>query len=262
MTTDYNNGKIYKIVDNTSDMIYVGSTCKTLEKRLKQHESHYKSFISGKQISKLTSFTILDNNNYKIELLKLYPCSSRKELNIQEGEVITSMKNNGLNIVNKNLAGRTKSEYYSQYSINNKELIAQYYKNNKESLAQDYKINRDKILNERKKYYQNNKNCINKNTKEYYLNNKDNLKQKATEYYQNNKDKIKEYNNRKQICSCGIQYSTCNKKQHEKSNKHQDYIKNISTINNIGNNYNITINLNNIEDLQNLDLDFLQQQLK
>ena len=30
----YQSGKIYKIVDNTSDMINVGSTCLELEKRL------------------------------------------------------------------------------------------------------------------------------------------------------------------------------------------------------------------------------------
>ena len=35
----YNSGKIYKIIDNTSDMIYVGSTCKTLQQRLKGHEN-------------------------------------------------------------------------------------------------------------------------------------------------------------------------------------------------------------------------------
>ena len=35
--TNFQNSKIYKITDNLSDMIYIGSTCKTLEQRLKQH---------------------------------------------------------------------------------------------------------------------------------------------------------------------------------------------------------------------------------
>ena len=40
----FQNSKIYKITDNTSDMIYVGSTCKTLEQRLKQHVANNKSY--------------------------------------------------------------------------------------------------------------------------------------------------------------------------------------------------------------------------
>ena len=45
----YETGKIYKIVDNTSDMIYVGSTCQTLEQRLQRHESDYRAFQAGKK---------------------------------------------------------------------------------------------------------------------------------------------------------------------------------------------------------------------
>ena len=48
MNTNYQNAKIYKIVDNTLDNIYIGSTCKTLEQRLKSHEQDYKKFKAGK----------------------------------------------------------------------------------------------------------------------------------------------------------------------------------------------------------------------
>lgn len=39
MTTinKYKNGKIYKLISNTIDTIYIGSTYDTLEKRLKHH---------------------------------------------------------------------------------------------------------------------------------------------------------------------------------------------------------------------------------
>jgi hypothetical protein len=37
----YSNGKIYKIVDNTSDKVYIGSTCKSLKQRLTAHEEYY-----------------------------------------------------------------------------------------------------------------------------------------------------------------------------------------------------------------------------
>ena len=47
MTKNYNNGKIYNIIDNKSDMIYVGSTCQTLQQRIQKHKSDYKSYIAG-----------------------------------------------------------------------------------------------------------------------------------------------------------------------------------------------------------------------
>ena len=61
--------KIYKIVDNTNDNIYIGSTCKTLQRRLSKHKSDYKRFLKGLRRN-ITSFDILKNNNYKIELLE------------------------------------------------------------------------------------------------------------------------------------------------------------------------------------------------
>ena len=44
MNTNYQNSKIYKITDNTSNAIYVGSTFKTLDQRLKTHELNYKKY--------------------------------------------------------------------------------------------------------------------------------------------------------------------------------------------------------------------------
>ena len=178
----FQNAKIYKIVDNTSDLIYIGSTCKTLNQRLKKHESDYKSFKAGKYHF-ITSFKILENNDYKIELIKLFPCQNKQELNIAEGVEIRQAKINGLNVVNKNIAGQT-----------DKESMAQYCKKNRIS-----------------------------------------LNEKAKEKFN---------------CSCGGKFTYCHKSKHEESKKHQDYIK--QTV------INITININNVEDLKLLELDFLK----
>ena len=37
----YKNAKIYRIVDNTSDNQYIGSTCRTLSARLSEHKSRF-----------------------------------------------------------------------------------------------------------------------------------------------------------------------------------------------------------------------------
>ena len=84
---NYQNSKIYKITDNLSDMIYIGSTCKTLEQRLKQHIANNKSYKAGKYPNFVTVFKILDNNDYKIELVENYPCATKQDLNIREGKI-------------------------------------------------------------------------------------------------------------------------------------------------------------------------------
>ena len=122
MNTNYQNGKIYKIVDNSSDMIYIGSTCKTLQQRLKSHQKDYKLYKSGK-FAFMTSFKILENDNFKIELIKLYSCENKQQLNLEEGKIIKQFRNDKSNIVNRNVAGQTHKESMAQYRQNNKKLI-------------------------------------------------------------------------------------------------------------------------------------------
>ena len=184
----FQSGKIYKIVDNTTDLIYIGSTCKTLNQRLRGHKSDYKSFQAGK-MNFITSFKILENNDYKIELIKNFPCQNKQQLNIAEGFEIKQAKTDGLNIVNRNIAGQTVKESKTQYRQNN--------------------IN---IINEKKK--------------------------------------------KKHNCICGGNFTSTNKSHHEKSKKHQNYLIKKTIINNHGT-INITININNIEELEKVELDFL-----
>ena len=66
----YQNGKIYKIVDNTNGDIYIGSTYKRLYERIAKHEYDFKYYLNG-NYHYITSFKILKNNDYKIELIEL-----------------------------------------------------------------------------------------------------------------------------------------------------------------------------------------------
>ena len=122
MMNKFENGKIYKIVDNVSDMVYIGSTCKTLQHRLKQHEVHYKLFKAGKNHF-VTVFKILENSDYKIELVENHPCANRQELNMREGTIMKKLKNEKLNVVNRCIAGQTQKESADQYRHNNRNLI-------------------------------------------------------------------------------------------------------------------------------------------
>ena len=51
--------------------------------------------------------------------------------------------------------------------------------------------------------------------------------EKVKEYYDLNIEKINEQRNEKNECSCGGQYTKCNKLQHFKTSKHKNYINNL-----------------------------------
>ena len=99
------NAKIYKIVDNTNDNIYIGSTCKTLKTRLSKHKCGYKRFLKG-LYNNVKSFDIIKNNNYKIELLEDCNIKTKQELLARERFFI---ENN--DCLNNNIPGRTDKEY-------------------------------------------------------------------------------------------------------------------------------------------------------
>ena len=104
--TDYTKAKIYKIVDNTTDNIYIGSTCEpTLARRLAKHVKNYNYYKNGKG-SNVRSYEILQNENYNIILIENVQCNNRDELRARERFYIDSLP-----CVNKNIPGRSKKEY-------------------------------------------------------------------------------------------------------------------------------------------------------
>jgi hypothetical protein len=108
MPVDYNNSKIYKIVCNVTGLVYIGSTCQsTLATRLSEHRRKYKLFLNQKYTF-VTSFKVLENNNYDIILIEQYPCNSKQELHKKERFYIESIK-----CVNKYIPNRTIKEYYN-----------------------------------------------------------------------------------------------------------------------------------------------------
>ena len=108
----YQNSKIYKIICNNTGRIYIGSTYDTLEKRLDRHETDYKKYLNGKMSYK-SSYDIIKDDNYTIELITNYPCNNKRELRREEGRhQEEAMTDESITCVNKYIAGgRTKKEY-------------------------------------------------------------------------------------------------------------------------------------------------------
>ena len=93
----YQNGKIYKIVSDLTDKIYIGSTTQPLYKR---HHQHIKSS------NKYTSIELINLGHTRIELIEDFPCERKEQLNAREGYYIRLNKDI---CVNKCIAGRTKA---------------------------------------------------------------------------------------------------------------------------------------------------------
>lgn len=229
---DYQNGKIYKLVNDENDDIYVGSTTQILPKRLGDHKNKYKRHSNGKS-GYVTSFNILKYPSCKIILVENFPCNSKYELEARERYYIETLK-----CVNKIKPAMTNTlvDYKNGkiYKIINDENEDVYYgstiqtlKERFESHKNDYKVYLNgkydyvtsfeivkysscKIilvenfpcksryeLEVRERYYIEKYKCVNKivptrTCKEWKNDNKDILKEKRKQNYQENKEKIRE----------------------------------------------------------------------
>tara|TARA_R110000772_G_scaffold213273_1_gene323844 strand:+ start:351 stop:1019 length:669 start_codon:yes stop_codon:yes gene_type:complete len=207
---DYQKSKIYKLVSEHTDEIYIGSTIQKLCIRLSGHAC---DFRKGK--NKYSSKKLFELGKVKIILIENVPCDSKEELLKHERNYIETM-----DCVNKNMPGRTKSEYYHD---NKEEILKQkkeYKRKNidkiKERNKEYYLKNKDKI----KEYDLKNIDKIKERKKEYYLKNKDKLKEQKKEHYLKNKDTIKERSKVRTICDCGLDMRKDSISKHKKSKNH------------------------------------------
>lgn len=100
----YEHGKIYKLVNDIDDDIYVGSTHHPLVKRLSLHRSHAKGKRRNCKVYGHLNEVGLEN--VRIELIEEYPCTCRKELEDRERYWIENLKPS----LNKNMPSRTLEE--------------------------------------------------------------------------------------------------------------------------------------------------------
>jgi hypothetical protein len=91
---NYQNGKIYKIVNLETEICYIGSTCQTLDQRLRDHKSEYKKYLLGKAEAGYTSsFEILKNDDHDIVLIENYPCETQAQVELLVRERYWTNKN-------------------------------------------------------------------------------------------------------------------------------------------------------------------------
>ena len=229
---DYSQGKIYRIWDNNFTKCYIGSTVQPLSKRMEGHRSDYKKYLK-QETRNVRVFHLFDEfgvENCKIELLETYPCNDKEELFAREGHHQRECE-----CVNKQVSGRNQQQYYED----NKEEILnqkkQYYFKNQEEVKQkrkEYvKTHKAKVLAKDKKYREEHKEQIQKKRKEHYNEHKDEISEYQRTYYENNETKIKNRLYEKVVCCCGTITIKGHKARHEKTLKHQQYLKSLEETN-------------------------------
>jgi|TARA_R110000796_G_scaffold227323_1_gene344067 hypothetical protein len=120
MENKYSRGKIYKIVDNTNGNIYIGSTIQDLNERLRLHKKD-KTCISR---------NIINGGDYKMEIIKNYPCNSKYELEEEEKKYILETE-----CINITIPHRTRKEW----NKDNKEEISKKRKEDIKNNPERYK---------------------------------------------------------------------------------------------------------------------------
>ena len=96
----YNNGKIYKIVNNVDDKIYVGSTCGTLRLRLSRHKTQSRKFLNQGVYSHLNS---IGWDNVRIILIENVTAENKDQLLMREQHYIDLLKPSLNNMFNRRM---------------------------------------------------------------------------------------------------------------------------------------------------------------
>lgn len=135
-------GRIYKLTSPNTDMVYIGSTTETLNRRLNQHIYDWE-----KKRKDNSSIYILEKGDYKIELIEEVQVDSIRDLRKLEQEYIDKIPNT-INKVRAYISEEEKIEY-------NKTREKKYREKNK-----------DKIIKHKQKYREKNKEIINKRNRE------------------------------------------------------------------------------------------------
>ena len=175
---DYKNGKIYQIVSEQTDKVYIGSTTQKLCKRMSDHRATMRLSQCG-----ITSKEILQFSDARILLIEEYPCDNKEQLLKREGEVMKTFENRVNKKIAGNMIGKTQKEYDKQFHIDNIERMhaegKAYRDRNREAIREkkkEYdKANREMLAVSRKEYRQTNKEAISERKKEYRAKNQEDI---------------------------------------------------------------------------------------
>ena len=192
---NYEDGKIYKIVCDSTQDTYYGSTTMPLYKRKSVHKDRAK--VEGHY----TSSKIINGGNWRMVLIETYPCKTKEELFAREQYYIENFQ-----CVNKNIPKHTVESKKAKQAECHKKWREENREYNLQKKKEYHHANKEAIAEKKKVYRENNKEAIAEKKKEAYITDKENGKCEPT------------------TCECGGSYSFRNRSRHLKTKRHQDFL--------------------------------------
>lgn len=111
INSKYVHGKIYRIVSDQTDRVYIGSTCyERLCKRMSKHRCDYGRYQRGIG-GRCTSFDLLQFDDARIVLIEEWPCTSRDQLRSREQYWIEHYRGLGAALNKCNAIGRSVESF-------------------------------------------------------------------------------------------------------------------------------------------------------
>lgn len=139
-------GSIYVIKNTQNNLMYVGSTIRELNIRMKQHLKDMYKFTNFKLYKAMNEFK---PENFYINLLEEFEYNDITDLRRQEGKYIKIIKPE----LNKNVAGRSLKEYNEDNKDRLRLYRKLYYRTYRE-------LNKEYLKEYRRNYYHNKKSKI------------------------------------------------------------------------------------------------------
>ena len=188
---DYSKGKIYKILNNIDNEVYVGSTIETLGKRMGKHRH---GMTIQPHLKLYEHMNELGVDNFYIELIENFPCNDIYELRAREGHFIRE-----IGTLNKVVSGRTAKEYREAHKEEHREYDKEYREKHKEHIRDQQK--------------------------EYYEKHKEHRKEYNKQYREEHKQEITEKSKVKMICECGRELRKSHLNRHLKTDIHKQLME-------------------------------------
>ena len=204
---DYSTTHFYKIVCRDLDVkdMYVGHT--TDFKTRKGCHKRVCNNSNDKQHNRSLYNCIREYGgweNWDMVLIETKALNNSLEARKREREHIEDLKPS-LNEINAYRSSEELKQYKKQWTKDNEENV------------KDYKHN----------WHLNNRDRLTEIKRAKYQENKEEQIYKAKKYYQDNIEERRAVRNRLCCCDCGDDYTYANKRRHERSKKHQEYLKSL-----------------------------------
>ena len=213
----YSKGQIYTIRSKScSDLVYVGSTCNPLHKRMCQHRHDFKAWKEG-NFHYLSCFEIFKIGNEYIEWFKDFPTDSKKKLEKREGYVLSFLLVQYMCTDNRPVIRRGWRPGLPIKSARNGRAggnvrLFNVCVNKQKNTGMTPKERRDakdkEVAKEYNKQYQEtHKEHIKEVSKKWHENNKEQQQQYKKEKWRINREALLAKQNQKGTCECGANFT-------------------------------------------------------